>query len=58
MLSEAERRFSVGVETHVPKHSSFLRPSFNHSSTSRMCELSRKRLRVNLSLHWGLGTLT
>lgn len=45
------------MKTHIPKHSSVLRPSLEHSSTSRMSGLSKNRFRVNLSLHWGLGTL-
>lgn len=45
------------MHTHIPKHSSFLRPSLEHSSTSSMSGLSKNRLRVNLSLHWGLDTL-
>lgn len=45
------------TETHVAKHSSALLPPFEHSSTSRIPGLSKNWFKVNLSLHWGLGTL-
>ena len=45
------------MQTHVPKHSSFLRPSLDQSSTSRMLWPSKNWFIVNLSLHWGLETL-
>lgn len=45
------------MQTHIPKHSSVLRPSLDQSSTSSMSGQSKNWFRVNLSLHWGLDTL-